>query len=107
LTVELMRDALRDDGWWLLVEGSEQSYVDTGDPLHLEFEYVQMIALILDACFSTDAPIAALHLGGGLCTVPRWLAARHPGVRGSELLSIRRRSRCFPRRSERSPAPRS
>jgi spermidine synthase len=81
LTVELMRDALRDDGWWLLVDGSEQSYVDTGDPLHLEFEYVQMIALLLDACFTSDAPIVALHLGGGLCTVPRWLAARHPGSR--------------------------
>jgi spermidine synthase len=81
LTVELMRDALREDGWWLLVDGSEQSYVDTGDPLHLEFEYVQMIAQILDTFFRTEAPVAALHLGGGLCTVPRWLAARHPGSR--------------------------
>jgi spermidine synthase len=79
--VELMRDAQRDDGWWLLVGGSEQSYVDTADPLHLEFEYVQMIAHLLETLFPTDVPLTALHLGGGLCTVPRWLAGRHPGSR--------------------------
>lgn len=76
-----MRDAQRDDGWWLLVGGSEQSYVDTADPLHLEFEYVQMVAHLLETLFPADAPITALHLGGGLCTVARWLAARHPGSR--------------------------
>lgn len=81
MTVELMRDAKRDSGWWLLVDGSEQSYVEPGDPLHLEFEYVQMIAQVLDSFFTSDAPVTALHLGGGLCTVPRWLAARHPGSR--------------------------
>jgi spermidine synthase len=75
--VELLADALRDDGWWLLVDGSEQSFVAVDDPLHLEFEYVQMIAHLVDAMI--DAPVTALHLGGGLCTVPRWLAARHPG----------------------------
>lgn len=81
MTVELMRDAQRESGWWLLVAGSEQSYVDPGDPLHLEFEYVQMIAQVLESVFLTGAPVTALHLGGGLCTVPRWLAARHPGSR--------------------------
>jgi spermidine synthase len=81
MKIELMRDAHRDTGWWLLVEGSEQSYVDEADPLHLEFEYVQMISHVLDTLFSTEEPVTALHLGGGLCTVPRWLAARHPGSR--------------------------
>lgn len=81
MTVELIRDATRESGWWLLVDGAEQSYVDCTDPLHLEFEYVQMIGHILDACCPGDAPLSALHLGGGLCTVPRWLAARHPGSR--------------------------
>jgi spermidine synthase len=79
MTVELTRDALREHGWWLLVGGSEQSYVDVSDPMHLEFEYVQMIAGVLDSMFPTDAPVTALHLGGGLCTLPRWIAARHPG----------------------------
>jgi hypothetical protein len=81
VSVELMRDAKRDDGWWLLVDGSEQSFVDTADPQHLEFEYVQMLAHLLETLFATDEPVAALHLGGGLCTVPRWLAARHSANR--------------------------
>lgn len=79
--VELIRDALRSDGWWLLVGGSEQSFVDTSAPEHLEFEYVQMIAEVLESCFDPGAPLAALHLGGGLCTVPRWIADRNPGSR--------------------------
>lgn len=77
--VELIRDAVRPDGWWLLVGGSEQSFVDTDHPEHLEFEYVQMIAEVLESCFDAGSPVKALHLGGGLCTVPRWLADRHPG----------------------------
>jgi spermidine synthase len=81
VNVELMRDALSGDGWWLLVDGSEQSYVDTADPLHLEFEYVQIIAQVLESVFDSDLPVTALHLGGGLCTIPRWLAERHPGSR--------------------------
>jgi spermidine synthase len=81
MTPELIRDAERPDGWWLLVGGSEQSFVDTADPLHLEFEYVQMVAHVVEALFATADPVDALHLGGGLCTIPRWVAARHPGSR--------------------------
>jgi spermidine synthase len=81
MNVELLRDASRENGWWLLVGGSEQSYVDTDDPLHLEFEYVQFAAHILDSMFVDDTPLRVLHLGGGLCTLPRWVAARHPGSR--------------------------
>src|ERR1700709_991142 len=81
MKIDLMRDALRDEGWWLLVEGSEQSYVDTSDPLPLEFEYVQMISQVLSTAFDHDDKLTALHLGGGLLTLPRWIAARHPGSR--------------------------
>ncbi|HTW19246.1 MAG TPA: fused MFS/spermidine synthase [Mycobacteriales bacterium] len=81
MKVELIRDATRDSGWWLLVDRSEQSFVDTEDPLHLEFEYVQMIGHLLEVALPGSAPIVALHLGGGLCTVPRWLVVRHPGSR--------------------------
>lgn len=77
--VELVPDALRDGGWWLLVGGSEQSFIDTKHPDHLEFEYVQMMAEVVESCFEVGMPLEALHLGGGLCTVPRWLADRNPG----------------------------
>jgi spermidine synthase len=77
--VELLRDSERETGWWLMVGGSEQSFIDTADPLHLEFEYVQIIADVVSAMFEAQQPLTVLHLGGGLCTLPRWVAARHPG----------------------------
>jgi spermidine synthase len=81
MTAELIRDADRAAGWWLLVDGSEQSFVDVDDPLHLEFEYVQMAEYAMSTHQPGDAPLDALHLGGGLLTIPRWVAARHPGSR--------------------------
>jgi spermidine synthase len=76
---ELLRDLDRDTGWTLMVEGAEQSYVDVEDATHLEFEYMQHIALVVDAVFPDGRPLSALHLGGGACTLPRWLAASRPG----------------------------
>lgn len=81
MKLELLQDAERPGGWWLLVGGSEQSFVDVADPSHLEFEYVQMMGDVIETVFPDDAPLKALHLGGGLCTVPRWLADRYPGSR--------------------------
>jgi spermidine synthase len=78
---ELLRDLDRDSGWTLMVEGAEQSYVDVEDATHLEFEYMQHIALVVDAFFEAAQPLSALHLGGGACTLPRWLAATRPGSR--------------------------
>jgi spermidine synthase len=79
MRVELLRDAERERGWWLMVGASEQSFVDIDDPAHLEFEYVQLMSYVIETAFPEDLPLAALHLGGGLCTVPRWLADRYPG----------------------------
>jgi len=76
---ELLRDLDRDTGWTLMVEGAEQSYVDVEDATHLEFEYMQHIALVVDAVFADERPLSALHLGGGACTLARWLAATRPG----------------------------
>jgi spermidine synthase len=81
MVVELMQDLDRPGGYWLVVDASEQSFVDLDDPAHLEFEYVQMMAYVIEAAFPDDTPLAALHLGGGLCTVPRWVAELHPGSR--------------------------
>lgn len=55
----------------LLVDGLEASVLDLADPLRLEIPYVRRIASVLAAC----APEDVLHLGGGGCTLPRWLAA--------------------------------
>ena len=75
---ELLRDLDRDSGWTLMVGGAEQSYVDVEDATHLEFEYMQHIALVVDEVLG-DRPLSALHLGGGACTLPRWVAATRSG----------------------------
>ena len=61
----------------LLVDGLEASVVDLADPTHLEIPYVRRIAAILAATRPSDV----LHLGGGACTLPRWLAATDPSAR--------------------------
>jgi spermidine synthase len=63
----------------LLVEGTPQSYVDLDDPEHLEFEYVRLLADVVDAAGEPGAPLAVVHLGGGGCTLPRYVAATRPG----------------------------
>lgn len=75
---ELLRDLDRDSGWTLMVGGAEQSYVDVEDATHLEFEYMQHMALVVDEVLG-ETPLSALHLGGGACTMPRWIAATRPG----------------------------
>jgi spermidine synthase len=76
---ELLRDLDRSSGWTLMVEGTEQSYVDVDDPTHLEFEYMQHVAIVIDSVSPRPAPVDAVHLGGGACTLPRWIAATRPG----------------------------
>ncbi len=90
-TAELVRDLDRPAGWMLLVDGTPQSYIDTEDPTFLEFEYVRLLADVIEATNPVDQPIRAVHLGGGGCTLARYLAATKPGstqvvVEADELL---------------------
>ncbi len=67
---------------FLVVNGrTEQSWVDPGDPLRLEFEYVQRIAEVLEETV-LDRPdserVRVVHLGGGGLTLPRYVEARRP-----------------------------
>ncbi|MFN2539455.1 MAG: spermidine synthase [Mycobacteriales bacterium] len=78
-TAELARDLDRPRGWQLMVDGTPQSYVDLDDPEHLEFEYVRLLADVVDATGTPGAPLAVVHLGGGACTLPRYVAATRPG----------------------------
>ncbi|WP_169735426.1 spermidine synthase [Actinokineospora inagensis] len=78
-TAEIVRDLDRANGWLLSVDGVAQSYVDLDDPRHLEFDYVCRIADVLDSWGDSSAPVDALHVGGGACTLPRYLAAARPG----------------------------
>lgn len=77
--VELLRDLDRPTGRVLLVEGVEQSYVDDVDDEHLEFEYMQHMAVALDVIRGDRSPLRCVHLGGGALTMPRWISATRPG----------------------------
>lgn len=76
---ELLRDLDADDGWLLSVDGVAQSYLDLADPTHLEFEYVRLMGDLVDVL--PEGPLTAVHLGGGACTLPRYVAATRPGSR--------------------------
>ncbi|MGP3911033.1 spermidine synthase [Nonomuraea sp. 10N515B] len=77
--VELLRDLDRQDGWVLSKDGVPQSYVDLKDPTFLEFEYVRLMADVIDLL--QDGPLSCVHVGGGACTIPRYVAATRPGSR--------------------------
>ena len=76
---ELLRDLDAEDGWLLTVDGVAQSYVDRADPTHLEFDYVRLMGDVVDVL--PDGPLTAVHLGGGGCTLARYVAATRPGSR--------------------------
>ena len=78
-TAELLEDLDRADGWLLTVDGVAQSYVDRADPTHLEFDYVRLMGDVVDVL--PEGPLTAVHLGGGGCTLPRYVAATRPGSR--------------------------
>jgi SAM-dependent methyltransferase len=75
--VEFLADADRPGGWLLLLDRIRQSYVDLDDPGYLDFEYVQAFADVLDAL--PGGPLAVTHVGGGACTLARYIGAARPG----------------------------
>src|SRR5438309_11728115 len=75
--VELLADADRPGGWLLTVDRIRQSYVDLDDPTYLDFDYVQTFADVLDAL--PEGRLAVTHVGGGACTLARYVAATRPG----------------------------
>lgn len=68
-------------GYSLVIDGITQSHVNPDDPRDLQLEYVRMIAAIVDAWRPGNDPLAALHLGAGALTIPRYLAETRPGSR--------------------------
>jgi spermidine synthase len=63
----------------MLVDGLEAAVVDRDDPTHLDFPYMRWIADVLDVGWRSGAPLQAVHVGGGGCVLPRYLAATRAG----------------------------
>lgn len=76
----------------LLVDGTPQSYVDVEDPTYLDFAYVQLLADVIGGVGEPGQPLSVVHLGGGGCALPRWVAATRAGstqvvIEADELLA--------------------
>jgi len=75
------RDGARPSGRLLFMDGIECSYIDLADPRHLEFSYVRRIADLVDLLRPARSPVDAVHIGGGACTLARYVAATRPRSR--------------------------
>lgn len=75
----LVPDPARRWAFLLRVGHTDQSYVDLEDPRHLEFDYVQRIADVVESVFPAGEALRVLHVGGAGLTVPRYLAVTRPG----------------------------
>lgn len=80
-TCELVDDRTGAAGWILKVNGVESSHIDMHDPRRLDFEYMRWIAQLAQSHWDTDAKMRALHLGGGACSLARYLSAVYPAAR--------------------------
>ncbi|MDX6743576.1 fused MFS/spermidine synthase [Actinocorallia sp. A-T 12471] len=78
---ELLRDADRDSGWLILIDGVPQSYIDLDDPTHLDFEYMRLLGDVVDHLGVGDEPLDVVHIGGAGCTLARYIAATRPDSR--------------------------
>jgi len=72
-------DPRRPGGRTLRLDGQDTSYVDLDDPARLAWTYVRRIGDLIDLLAPPGAALDALHLGGGACTLARYLAATRPG----------------------------
>jgi spermidine synthase len=75
--VQFLADADRPGGWLLLIDRIRQSYVDLDDPTYLDFEYAQWFADVFDVL--PAGPLAVTHVGGGACSLARYVGATRPG----------------------------
>ncbi len=64
-------------GVTVLLDGHAQSYVNLHDPGLLSFEYMQHLAIVLDAL--PAGPLVVTHVGGAGLTLPRYVEHTRPG----------------------------
>jgi SAM-dependent methyltransferase len=69
----------RPGGRALLLDDLRHSYVDLGEPRHLELAYTRWMGDAIDSMRPARAPLRAIFLGGGGFTLPRYVNATRPG----------------------------
>ena len=65
----------------LLLDGREAGQVDLSDPRELAFAYMRRIADLIDAFRPATSGVDVVHVGGGACALPRYVAATRPKSR--------------------------
>lgn len=80
-TAEIVADHDHPDRWLLLVNGVPSSSVDLTDPLEVDFEYLEIMARLLDSARPLPERVDAVHVGGAGCVLPRRIATARPRSR--------------------------
>lgn len=75
---ELLRDLEVPGAWSIMVNGTEQSWIDPDDPTRLEFDYVQRIADAVDVHAPPGQRLRVIHVGGAGMTLARYVAHTRP-----------------------------
>ncbi len=78
---ELEPDPYNSNGWVLRINGVPSSHIDLLDPLRLDFEYMRWIASLVGSRWESQDSLRVLHLGGGACSLARYIAAAYPMAR--------------------------
>jgi MFS family permease len=71
------------DARLLVLDNFPNSYVNLRDPTQLSFAYARVMGAVVDSFRDPAKPIAALQVGGGAFTLPRYIAAVRPGSRNT------------------------
>lgn len=84
--VELTADPYIVDGWLISINGVPSSHIVLGDPQELVFEYMRWIATGVEshvAAHLDPSTLRVTHLGGGACTMARYIADVYPQSRNT------------------------
>lgn len=80
-------DPYTADGWVIYVNGVPSSHIVIGEPRELAFEYMRWIASAVQAQVAAvpldPASLRVTHLGGGACTMARYVADVYPDSRNT------------------------
>lgn len=83
---ELIEDDYTPDGWVLEINGMESSHIVLGRPRELDFEYMRWLAAVIEPYIESHLDAEKLritHLGGGACSMARYLADVYPKSRNT------------------------
>jgi spermidine synthase len=64
----------------LVLDNLVHSYVNTGDPLHIEYRYEKVYSDVLTWRFGKDAAFKSLTIGAGGYTFPRYMEVFYPNA---------------------------